>query len=143
MMSVRQDLDRNSVFLSSPALIKLPEKNRLLAQQAVGDNRLFNENFDIPKLIYAGGKIYAKQNIEDVKRKISVYPLAHLDWIQAQKVVAKYFNSLVKTKWADTLGYSIYNTLADGFDFSTTAIMTEEDVDPQLMKIFNQIKQFQ
>ena len=130
MMSVRQDLDRNSVFLSSPALIKLPEKNRLLAQQAVGDNRLFNENFDIPKLIYAGGKIYAKQNIEDVKRKISVYPLDHLDWIQAQKVVAKYFNSLVKTKWADTLGYSIYNTLADGFDFSTTAIMTEEDVDP-------------
>ena len=143
MMSVRTDLDRSAVFLSSPALIRLPEKNRGLAEEAVGANRLFNETFNVPLIVHAGGKLYAKANIEELKAKINQWPLHHADWVQAQGIVAKYFHNLIRTRWADTLAHSIYNTLADGFDFSTTASMTEEDIDPTLLKIFNQIKQFQ
>ena len=83
MMSVRTDLDKHSVFLSSPALIKLPEKNRMLAEEAVGKNRLFNETFNVPLIVHAGGKLYAKANIEDLKPKLNVCPLAHVDWVKA------------------------------------------------------------
>ena len=143
MMSVRTDLDKNSVFLSSPALIRLPEKNRRLAEEAIGDNRLFNETFNVPLIVHAGGKLYAKVNIEELKTKINRFPLTHTDWVQAEKVVSRYFHNLIKTRWADTLAHSIYNTLADGFDFTTDRSMTEDDIDPMLLKIFNQIKQFQ
>lgn len=81
MSSVRSDLDKNSVFLSSPGLIKLPEKNRMLAEEAVGNNRLFNEVFNVPLIVHAGGKIYAKTNIEELKGKINVCPLTHTDWV--------------------------------------------------------------
>ena len=143
MMSVRSDLDKNSVFLTTPGLITLPGKNRRLAEEAVGDNKLFNETFNIPLLVHAGKKRYAKVNIEELKTKVNTYPLNHSDWVKAQTTVSEYFHELIKTRWADTLAHSIYNTLADGFDFTTNQSMTEEDIDPMLLKIFNQIKQFQ
>lgn len=97
MMSVRTDLDRSAVFLSSPALIRLPEENRRLVEEAVGANRLFNETFNMPLIVHAGGKLYAKANIEELKAKINQWPLHHADWVQAQGVVAKYFQDLIRT----------------------------------------------
>jgi len=49
---------------------------------------------------------------------------------------------LIKERWAEVLASSIWETLENDFDFTISRPMTEDDLDPQIYKIFNQIKQF-
>ena len=51
MSAVRQDLDKNSGFLTNPNFIKLPGENKRLAEDAVGDNKLFVAPFDVIALV--------------------------------------------------------------------------------------------
>lgn len=84
MSAVRQDLDRNSAFLTNAALIQLPGQNRKLVEEAVGDNKLFSAPFDIFLLVANSGEVYRNVNMEKLKVEINQYPLNHNDWVKAQ-----------------------------------------------------------
>ena len=84
MSAVRQDLDRNSAFLSNATLIQLPGQNRKLVEEAVGDNKLFSAPFDIFSLCANSGDVYRNINMEKLKVEVNQYPLNHSDWVKAQ-----------------------------------------------------------
>lgn len=137
MSAVRQDLDRNSGFLTNANFIKLPGSNRKLTEDAVGDNKLFVAPFDVFELVANSGKVYKNVVIEDLKEAINVYPLTHSTWVRAQAQVATHFSSLIKEKWANTLADSLWTTLHKDFNFSVSKPMKEDDLDPMIYKIFN------
>lgn len=143
MSAVRQDLDRNSAFLTNAALIQLPGQNRKLVEEAVGDNKLFSAPFDIFLLVANSGEVYRNVNMEKLKVEINQYPLNHNDWVKAQNQISKHFQSLIKDKWAAVLANSVWETLTNEFDFSISQPMTEDDLDPTIFKNFNLIKQLQ
>jgi hypothetical protein len=102
------------------------------------------EKFDIYELILAGKNVYKNVRIEDLKNTLNHYPIDHASWVQAQKVTAQHFNNLVKSKWAESLAYSVTDTLDEDFNFeSLNQEMEEDQLDANIGKVFNQIKQFQ
>lgn len=143
MSAVKQDLDKNSGFLTNESFIKLPGLNKKLVEDAVGSSKLFQAPFDVFALIANNEKHYKDATIEVLKKEINEYPLMHSDWVQAQSLIAKHFQNLVKDKWASLLAHSVWETLQREFDFTISKPMTEDDLDPTIYKVFNQIKQFQ
>jgi hypothetical protein len=109
----------------------------------VGDNKLFVAPFNIFALVANSGKVYKNTNMDELNSEINEYPLCHTDWVKAQSQISNHFQSLIKEKWAEVLGQSLWETLHKDFDFSVSKSMTEADLDPMIYKIFNQIKQFQ
>jgi len=92
-------------------------------------------------LILHGGKTYnSGWRIADMNRAINKYPLNHEVWVAAQKVIAKYFNTLIKSKWADRLAKSVWEAVQDDFEFKGDKQITEDEIDPFLAKLFSQIK---
>ena len=81
---VRIDLDHNSGFLTNPQFIQLPGQNRKLAEECVGDNKLFQAPFDIFALVANSGEVYKNANIEELRKAINTYPLMHTEWVKAQ-----------------------------------------------------------
>lgn len=77
-------MHRNSGFLSNENFIKLPGQNRKLAEEAVGDNKLFCAPFNVLELVGNGGKAYRGANIADLGKEINEYPLDHTAWVKAQ-----------------------------------------------------------
>ena len=67
MSAIKQDLDRNSGFLTKANFIQLPGRNRKLAEDAVGDNKLFCAPFDIISLVANSGVTYKKTNMEELR----------------------------------------------------------------------------
>jgi len=137
MSAVKQDLDKNSGFLTNESFIKLPGLNKKLVEDAVGQSKLFQAPFDIYALIANNEKMYEDTTIEVLKKEINEYPLTHSDWVQAQSLIAKHFQSLVKDKWASLLAHSVWETLQREFDFTISKPMTEDDLDPTIYKVFN------
>ena len=71
MSAVKQDLDKNSGFLTNENFIGLPGRNKKLTEDAVGDSKLFQAPFDVYELISNNFKAYKGINIEDLKGKIN------------------------------------------------------------------------
>jgi len=67
MSAVRQELEKHAGFLTNESFMKLPGTNRKLAEEAVGDNKLFVAPFDIFSLVANSGKVYSKKNMEELK----------------------------------------------------------------------------
>lgn len=91
MSAVKQDLDRNSGFLMNANFIKLPGQNRKLAEDAVGDSKLFEAPFNVLDLVMNSGEKYKGYNIEQLRTEINEYPLDHTDWVEAQNQISKHF----------------------------------------------------
>jgi len=91
MSAVKQDLDKNSGFLTNESFIKLPGLNKKLVEDAVGSSKLFQAPFDVFALIANNEKHYKDATIEVLKKEINEYPLMHSDWVQAQSLIAKHF----------------------------------------------------
>lgn len=50
---------------------------------------------------------------------------------------------MLKTSWAENLAEKIYQFIKDDFVFDTVLDFTEDQIDPSLVKILAQIKQYQ
>ena len=120
IQAIRRELDKSSVFLTNPRFIQMPSKNRDIVTKAVGDNKLFVQQFDVYELVIAGGSVYKKIKIEELRQEVNNYPLKHKMWVDAQGIIAKYFNALIKTRWADQLATSMWETLSSDFTFSVS-----------------------
>jgi hypothetical protein len=70
--------------------------------------------------VIAGGSVYKKIKIEELRQEVNDYPLKHKMWVDAQGIIAKYFNALIKTRWADQLATSMWETLSSDFTFSVS-----------------------
>ena len=56
--AVKQDLDRNSGFLTRDQFISMPGKNKRIVEDAIGKNKLFMAPFNVIDLAAHSGKVY-------------------------------------------------------------------------------------
>jgi len=94
-------------------------------------------------LIGYGGKAYHNIGQENIDTSVNKYPLDHTDWVQAQKVISNKFNDLIKNKWSSNIAHEIWDFVKDDFDFDIGKQITVAMIDPILISIFLQIKQYQ
>ena len=71
MSLIKQELDKNSGFLTREEFIQMPGTNKRIVEDAIGKNKLFTAPFDVIELVATSGKVYAKTNIEDLKNAIN------------------------------------------------------------------------
>ena len=65
-----------------------------------------------------------------------MYPLEHMDWIDAEKVISEQFNNMIGRDWAEVIAKKVWSYIKDDFTFDSTRSFKESQVDKTLLKIF-------
>jgi hypothetical protein len=88
----------------------------------------------------AGKETYKKMDASDINKLVNTFPLEHEHFIEAQKVVAAYFNQNIRGKWSENIALDVGKTILEDFDIREAETLTEEQISPALLRLFYQIK---
>lgn len=120
----------------SAKYIGLPKKNFEITEVTLGNQLVFVAPIDVQTLIMYGGAKYAKVPSAMLTKTVNTFPCAYQDWVQAQKVVSRHFNSLIKTNWATSVAKEVWVAIREDFLFDPQKQFTEEEIEPFLKKLF-------
>jgi hypothetical protein len=140
MKGTKVELDHNSLLLMDRKYIKLPQFLNSLTLSTFGAHRLFRFPFDISLLMAQNSKELRKLSAQDLEAQVNTFPLNHGKFVLAQKLMAKYFHQVAKYRWAEAIQKEVYGFVKDDFEFDTGKELTEEQIDPVLLRLFYQLK---
>ena len=76
----------------SEKYIKLPIFLNDLTDQTIGAHKLFKYPFDVNLLLAQNSDEFKRVKKADLEAQISTFPLHHDRFVQAQKIMSKYFH---------------------------------------------------
>ena len=83
---------------------------------------------------------FRKQRKGDLDTLVNQFPLNYLDFVEAQRGMSSYFHHVAKYKWVDAIQKTVMKYIQDDFNVAQGSGMTEDDIDPSLLRILFQLK---
>lgn len=142
MKGVKADLDANSILLMNKQFIRIPKILNSLTTEIFETYKLFSHPFNLEVILLHCQNDLKKYNKEQLQQKVNTFPLNHNEFVQAQEVISRFFHHMAKFKWADTISQKVQKFVKEGFTYKEGAHLTEDEIDPQLRRLFFMIKQY-
>jgi len=140
MKGIKIELDHNSLLLMDEKYIKLPIFLNSLTARTIGAHKLFRYPFDVNLLLAQNSVEFRKTKKAELQAQINTFPLHHDKFVQAQKIMSKYFHQIAKYRWCESIQKEIWGFVKDDFNFVLGQDLQEEQIDPVLLRLFYQLK---
>lgn len=113
-----------------------------MTYDALKGHEVFISPIPMRLILSYGPASYRNIGIKQLETNLNCYPLKHNDWVEAQKVVAKYFHGIIRREWSEKIASEIWEYIKDDFTFDPSTCYSEDSIDENLMHIFKQMKSY-
>ena len=97
---------------------------------------MFNWPFDVDILHSQNFPEFKRVKKGDLDRLVNQFPLHHDKFVAAQRGMSLYFHQAAKFRWVESISKKIQGYVQDDFEFTTSANLTEDQIDPCLLRLF-------
>ena len=140
MKGTKVELDHNSLLLMEEKYIRMPIFLYQITKETIGKYNLFCQPFDVEVLLGQQEREFRGLSRAQIDKVVNYYPLKHVKFVAAQRVMSQYFHHMAKYKWVDAISKKISSFVKEDFDFNEGTCTREEQIDPCLMRLFYQLR---
>ena len=81
-----------------------------------------------------------KLSAKELDEQVNTFPLHHLSFVQAEKIMSQYFHQVAKYRWAEAIQKEIWSFVQGDFECDRNKELREDQIDPVLLRLFYQLK---